>query len=69
MNLITSNQKYVEQEPQYLTSDEVLEFQTICEKNLNLNLSLEEAREQGFKLALAFDLMLDNLDIIDNDKN
>lgn len=53
----------------YLTDDEILEFQGLCKECYNLNLTLEEAREQGFKLAMAFDLMLDNLDIIDNDKN
>lgn len=53
----------------YLTDNEILKFQGLCKKCYNLNLTFEEAREQSTKLAMAFDLMLDNLDTIDNDKN
>jgi hypothetical protein len=53
----------------YLTNQEVTEFQRLALQVFGKALTFEESREQGFKLAMAFDLMLDNLDTIDNDRN
>jgi len=54
---------------EYLTDKEIMEFQDLALQVYGKALTFEEAREQGTKLAMAFDLMLDNLDTIDNDKN
>jgi hypothetical protein len=54
---------------EYLTDQEIMEFQQLALQVYGKTLSFEEAREQSTKLAMAFDLMLDNLDAIDNDKN
>ena len=61
--------KFNMNDTEYITDREIIEFQQLALQVYGKALTFEEAREQGTKLAMAFDLMLDNLDTIDNDKN
>ena len=49
---------------QYLTDKEILEFQKLVLQIHHKKLTFEEAKEQATKLVMAFDLMLENQDIL-----
>ena len=68
-NILTSGYLIKDDVIEFLTDEEVIQFQQLVLQIYGKVLTLEEARDQAAKLVMAFDLMLDNLDTIDNDKN
>lgn len=44
----------------YLTPDEIVEFQRLCKETMGKDITLEEAEDQGSRLIMAFELMLEN---------
>ena len=44
----------------YLTPDEIMEFQRLVKETMGRDLTLEEAEDQGARLIMAFELMLEN---------
>ena len=45
---------------EYLTPDEIKEFQRLVKETMGKDLTLEEAEDQGARLIMAFELMLEN---------
>lgn len=41
----------------YLTPEEIVEFQQLCKKVLNKDLTLDEAENQGSRLIMLFEAM------------
>ena len=48
----------------YLTPDEIVEFQRLCKETMNKDITLEEAEDQGSRLIMAFELMLENQELL-----
>jgi hypothetical protein len=44
----------------YLTPEEIIEFQRLVKETMGKDLTLEEAEDQGARLIMAFELMLEN---------
>ena len=48
----------------FLTPEEIAEFQRLVKETMNKDISLEEAADQGTRLITAFELMLQNQEIL-----